>query len=101
MKSNSQFTASLDLGDLGQHDASVMWSGYRAEVQREDDYNTMELSSVSIDLGGVIVDVKRILCEDKRDDLEQLAWEKFPASADGREDHALSRWHDSRAECTA
>lgn len=88
MKQQGEFTMTLDLGDIGEHDAHVVWSGYRARVQREDDYDEMDIERVTIDIGGQVIDVASMLTDFALDNIKDSAWARFPTEEDVASDRA-------------
>lgn len=86
MKMTGEFRQTLNLGDLGEHDAQVEWDGYRAQRPAEDDYNEMTIVRVTLDLGKNLIDVTSLLSESTLEDLCSEAWEHFPTLSDLREE---------------
>ena len=82
MNMNGVFDHSLDLGDIGEYDCEVEWSGYRPAVKAEDDYDEMEITKVVIKLNGSNLDVVNLLTDSATEALEDEAWSHFPTRED-------------------
>lgn len=76
MSTKSKLSHYLDLGDLGEcHDAEISFNYYIAKVRAEDDYDELEIESVTIEINGVKLDVVDLLSPDKIEELETICWE--------------------------
>lgn len=97
MNMQGEFSHTIDLGYLGEHDCQVEWSGYRAARRAEDDYDEMEITRVTIDLCKQIIDVTSLLTEEARENLEEQAWGNFPTREDLAAE-AADHWMQERAD---
>ena len=97
MQMTGEFVTSLDLGDIGAHDCTCEWSGYRPAVRAEDDYEEMEISKVTIDLCKQIIDVTGLLTQSAMDTLKDEAWGHFPTREDLAAE-AADHWMQERAD---
>lgn len=79
MKLSGEFRVVLDLGQLDKHSAMVYWHGTRAESSLEA--NTMIISSVLVDIGGQVIDVRNLLSDYYIEEMRIKAWHHFPALA--------------------
>jgi hypothetical protein len=101
MNMTGEFVSVLDLGQLGEHQAAIEWDGYRAKVKAVDDYDTMEILRVSVDLAGSVIDVLPLLSDDDIDELKTEAWEKFPSLNELEEEAAIDaaeHWMQERLD---
>lgn len=105
MNMSGQFTTILDLGEIGEREASVSWEGYRATSPDVDDLDEMSITDVRIARGsGPAFDITSWLTDSSIDSLKDEAWEKFPSKAKieaERADHQYQEYRDRRAECEA
>lgn len=105
MRMSGQFTTILDLGEIGEREASVSWEGYRASHPAEDDCDEMDIVDVRIARGaGPSFDITSWLTESSIDSLKDEAWEKFPSKAEieaERADHQYQEYRDRQMELEA
>lgn len=105
MRMSGQFTTTLDLGEIGEREASVSWEGYRTATPDVDDYNEMEIVDVRIARGsGPAFDITSWLTTASIDSLKDEAWEHFPSRAEidaERADYQYQEYRDRLAECEA
>lgn len=100
MNHKGTFTTGIDLADLGEHDCSVRFDGYRATKKAADDFDSMEIT-VTMDLGGKIIDVTALLTADAKDRITEEAWAEMPSKesvAAERADVAYQQWRDDHLE---
>ena len=64
----------LDLGDLGEHEAEVVFNWYKTKVQREDDYDELDIYHIYVMLGEVKVDVIQLVTKDSFEYIKEACW---------------------------
>lgn len=105
MRMSGQFITILDLGDLGQREASVSWEGYRATSPDVDDLDEMSITDVRIARkSGPAFDITSWLTDSSIDSLKDEAWDKFPSRAEieaERADHQYQEFRDRQMELEA
>lgn len=105
MRMSGQFITVIDLGEIGEREASVSWEGYRATSPDVDDFDEMHITDVRIARkSGPAFDITSWLTDSSIDSLEGEAWEHFPSRAEieaERADHQYQEYLDRRAECEA
>lgn len=105
MNMSGQFITFLDLGDIGEREASVSWEGYRATSPDVDDFDEMHITDVRIvRKHGPAFDVTSWLTDSSIDSLKDEAWEHFPSRAEieaERAERQYLEYRDRRAEVEA
>lgn len=73
----SQTTYCLDMGDLGEQETEVTFNWYKAPMQKEDDYDELEIESVVITLNGIKIDVVDMLDKTAVEYITEHCWESI------------------------
>lgn len=76
MSTKSKLNHYLNLGDLGECvDAEISFNWYIAVRKAEDDYDELEIESVTIEINKVKLDVVDLLSSETIKELEVTCWE--------------------------